>query len=52
MCFIKHFTSFLGYIKSPNGVAMDEKKVTTILNWPQPNTLKELQHFLGFSNFY
>lgn len=31
---------------------MDEKKVTTILNWLQPSTLKELQRFLGFSNFY
>lgn len=31
---------------------MDERKVTTVLNWPQPTTLKELQRFLGFSNFY
>lgn len=31
---------------------MDERKVSTILNWPQPNTIKELQRFLGFANFY
>ncbi|KAI2659483.1 Transposon Tf2-9 polyprotein [Labeo rohita] len=45
-------TSFLGYIISPEGVAMDEKKVEAVLKWPQPRTLKELQRFLGFANFY
>ncbi|KAL1269106.1 hypothetical protein QQF64_031395 [Cirrhinus molitorella] len=45
-------TSFLGYIISQEGVAMDEKKVEAVLKWPQPQTLKELQRFLGFANFY
>ncbi|XP_048017465.1 uncharacterized mitochondrial protein AtMg00860-like [Megalobrama amblycephala] len=45
-------TSFLGYIMSHEGVAMDEGKVKAVLDWPQPRTLKELQHFLGFANFY
>lgn len=31
---------------------MDEKKVNAMLNWPEPSTLKELQRFLGFANFY
>ncbi|KAL0154021.1 hypothetical protein M9458_050680 [Cirrhinus mrigala] len=44
--------SFLGYIVSPEGVAMDESKVTAVRDWPRPKTLKELQRFLGFSNFY
>ncbi|KAL0173533.1 hypothetical protein M9458_029501, partial [Cirrhinus mrigala] len=44
--------SFLGYIISPEGVAMDESKVTAVRDWPRPKTLKELQRFLGFSNFY
>ncbi|KAI2661141.1 Transposon Tf2-6 polyprotein [Labeo rohita] len=44
--------SFLGYIISPAGVTMDKKKVQAVLNWPRPATLKELQRFLGFSNFY
>ncbi|KAL0150452.1 hypothetical protein M9458_054269 [Cirrhinus mrigala] len=44
--------SFLGYVISAEGVAMDEKKVNAVLNWPRPTTLKELQRFLGFSNFY
>lgn len=50
--FHKTSAPFLGYVISPDGVAMDEKKVTTVLNWPHPNTLKELQQFLGFANFY
>ncbi|KAI2653726.1 Transposon Tf2-9 polyprotein [Labeo rohita] len=45
-------TSFLGYIISQDGVAMDENKVEAVLKWPQPRTLKELQSFLGFANFY
>lgn len=44
--------SFLGYIISPEGVAMDESKVQAVLNWPQPTTIKGVQHFLGFANFY
>ncbi|KAI2668609.1 Transposon Tf2-6 polyprotein [Labeo rohita] len=44
--------SFLGYIISPEGVAMDETKVSAVRDWPRPKTLKELQRFLGFSNFY
>ncbi|KAL0186579.1 hypothetical protein M9458_018249, partial [Cirrhinus mrigala] len=44
--------SFLGYIISSEGVAMDERKVEAVLNWPRPSTLRELQRFLGFANFY
>ncbi|KAI2645110.1 Transposon Tf2-9 polyprotein [Labeo rohita] len=44
--------SFLGYIISPEGVAMDQKKVDAVLRWPRPSTLRELQRFLGFANFY
>ncbi|XP_048030328.1 uncharacterized protein LOC125257720 [Megalobrama amblycephala] len=31
---------------------MDERKVESITNWPEPTTIKELQRFLGFANFY
>ncbi|KAK3549321.1 hypothetical protein QTP70_034549 [Hemibagrus guttatus] len=31
---------------------MDEKKVTAVRDWPTPTTVKELQQFLGFANFY
>ncbi|KAL0148034.1 hypothetical protein M9458_056649, partial [Cirrhinus mrigala] len=42
---------FLGYI-TVEGVQMDQGKVSAIQEWPQPLTIKELQHFLGFFNFY
>ncbi|KAI2663508.1 Transposon Tf2-9 polyprotein [Labeo rohita] len=44
--------AFLGYIISPEGIAMDDSKVYAVRNWPCPSTLKELQRFLGFANFY
>ncbi|KAK3550597.1 hypothetical protein QTP70_000680 [Hemibagrus guttatus] len=31
---------------------MDEKKVTAVRDWPTPTSVKELQRFLGFANFY
>ena len=31
---------------------MDPAKVAAILDWPTPKNLKEVQSFLGFSNFY
>ncbi len=43
--------SFLGYVISSGAVAMDDKKIRAVVNWPQPATLKE-QRFLGFANFY
>ncbi|MGL4357092.1 MAG: reverse transcriptase/ribonuclease H family protein, partial [Cetobacterium sp.] len=43
---------FLGYIIDPDGVKMDQGKVEAITHWTQPKTIKELQRFLGFANFY
>ncbi|KAK3523590.1 hypothetical protein QTP70_002725 [Hemibagrus guttatus] len=43
---------FLGYVIDHSGVRMDEKKVTAVRDWPAPTTVKELQRFLGFANFY
>ncbi|KAL0175529.1 hypothetical protein M9458_027859, partial [Cirrhinus mrigala] len=31
---------------------MDQGKDDAILRWPQPHSIKELQRFLGFTNFY
>jgi hypothetical protein len=43
---------YLGVIISPNGIAMDSEKVKVILDWPVPTSVKELQSFLEFANFY
>ncbi|MBW0541721.1 hypothetical protein O181_081436 [Austropuccinia psidii MF-1] len=49
-----HFYSveYLGYIVSYEGLKMYQEKVQQILNWPPPRSLKVLQYFLGFANFY
>ena len=44
--------AFLGYIISQQGVVMDDQKVEAVIQWPVPKTVKELQRFLGFANFY
>ncbi len=31
---------------------MDDHKVQAVLNWPKLMTVKEMQRFLGFVNFY
>jgi len=43
---------FLGFIISPDGVKMDPRRVVAISEWPVPQTLREVQVFLGFANFY
>ena len=43
---------FLGFIVSTSGVSMDSRKVKAILDWPMPVTVKGLQRFIGFANFY
>ncbi|KAK3544371.1 hypothetical protein QTP86_010148 [Hemibagrus guttatus] len=43
---------FLVYKIDSSGIQMDEGKITAIRNWPTPITVKELQRFLRFANFY
>jgi hypothetical protein len=50
--FHKKELKFLGYIVGENGIRMDEDKVRAVLEWPVPQTVKEVQSFLGFANFY
>lgn len=44
--------TYLGMIVSTTGVRMDPSKVDTIIEWEAPGHVRELQAFLGFSNFY
>lgn len=45
-------TDFLGFIISTNGITMSSERINTIHSWPTPQSLKELQSFLGFCNWY
>lgn len=43
---------FLGYNVSPSGISMDCSKVGSIRDWQIPKSVKGVQCFLGFANFY
>ena len=43
---------YLRFIISTHSVKIDPAKIKTILKWPQPTCLKDMQSFLGFANFY
>jgi hypothetical protein len=46
------YAEFLGHIFSAEGVKMDPAKVSAVSTWPTPKTMKDVQVFLGFANFY
>jgi hypothetical protein len=43
---------FLGYIISGEGLSMDPKKIRTVTEWKKPATVRDVQCFLDFANFY
>ena len=50
--FEKTTVEYLGVIISHNSVAMDPIKIAGVTEWPTPTSKKEVQSFLGFTNFY
>lgn len=45
-------TKYLGFIITTEGVEVDPEKVSVIQNWAIPTTVRGVQSFLGFCNFY
>ena len=45
-------TTFLGFIISEVGLKIDPAKVNPVSNWEVPKSIKYIQCFLGFVNFY
>ena len=45
-------TKYLGLIILTNGITMDPKKVQALQEWKDLMSVKELQQFLSFVNFY
>jgi len=43
---------YLGYILSLSGLTMSNDKIKIIQDWPEPKKVKDIQSFLGFTNFY
>ena len=44
--------SFLGYIVSSEGISMDPERISTITEWPVPESVHDVQVFLGLANYY
>jgi len=42
----------LGYILSLSSLTMSNNKIKIIQDWPEPKKVKDIQSFLGFTNFY
>ena len=45
-------TKYLGFIISTDGIEVDPDKVAAVREWKEPTTVRGIQSFLGFCNFY
>ena len=45
-------TPFLGHIIEAGVVRVDPEKISAVKDWPQPTSVKQIQSFLGFCNYY
>jgi len=43
---------FLGVVIGLREVEMQKKKIEEVLNWLVPRNIKEVQKFLGLTNYY
>ncbi|KPM33905.1 hypothetical protein AK830_g12666, partial [Neonectria ditissima] len=50
--FYQKEVEFLGYIVGQDGLKMEPSKVRAIAEWPPLKSVKEIQVFQGFCNFY
>jgi hypothetical protein len=50
--FAKTQIEYLGLIILHGQVAIDPVKIAGVAEWPTPDSKKEVQSFLGFTNFY
>ena len=43
---------FLGYVVSSKGIRMEDKRIKVVKQWPEPQSVRDIQVFFGFANFY
>ena len=44
--------SFLGHLVGQDGIKVDPAKIQVVRDWPQPENLLQLRHFLGLTNYF
>ena len=50
--FYQNEVCFLGYIVSSKKISMEVEKIEVVKDWPEPKSVRNIQVFLGFANFY
>ena len=43
---------FLGYVVSSKSIRIEDKRIEAVKQWPEPQSVQDIQVFLGFANFY
>ena len=43
---------FLGYVVSSKGISMEVERIEVVRKWLKPKSVRDIQVFLGFANFY
>ena len=51
-CFYQDEFRFLGYVVSSKRVSMEAEQIEVVRKWPEPKSVRDIQVFLGFANFY
>ena len=44
--------NYLGHVVSPEGIAPDDDKISTVKDFPRPHNFKTVRSFLGLANYY
>ncbi len=42
----------MGFVVSAQGIRMEEERIEAVRDWPEPQSVRDIQVFLGFANFY
>ena len=50
--FHKDKVRFLGYIVLSQGIRIKDERIEVVKNWPEPKSVRDIQVFIGFANFY
>ena len=52
MFILSREVEYLGFDVSEKGVQPSPENVRTVVEWPQPQSVKDIHNFLGLANFY